>query len=460
MPNQAAPSASAAGGPRLAGAGPAGLSVPPSRQVTRSPETARRTLSEPKASRKHLPPRAAYALAASVIGLGLFASVTPSPLYHSYSVLWHFSPLTLTLIFATYAFGVLITLLLAGRVSDQVGRRPVLLAALGALMGSAVLFMVASATAWLFAARALQGLATGAALSTASAALLDLHPRRDAARVGLANGVASAGGLGLGFLVSSALVQLGSAPRVLPYAVLLVLFAAAFAGAYWMPEPVLERSSFRLTPQRPSVPARIRHRFLLASLAVIASWSLGGLFFSLGPGLSAQLFRSSSVLVGGVGAVALALAGALSQMIFHRTAPWIGAAAGSAALAAGTMLIVAAAATGSGAAYLAGAVVGGAGFGVAFLGGLRQLVAVIPHQHRAAVMSAFYIVAYASLSLPAVLAGLVATHLGLHVTFETFGSIVAVVALVMAIEAWRTRPGRRSAALAGQPGAVPHGVSR
>ncbi|HEV2239573.1 MAG TPA: hypothetical protein VGR98_00900, partial [Streptosporangiaceae bacterium] len=197
------------------------------------------------------------------------------------------------------------------------------------------------------------------------------------------------------------------------------------------------------------VPAGIRHPFLLASLAVIASWSLGGLFFSLGPGLSVELFRSSSVLVAGIGAVALALAGALSQMIFHRAAPWIGAAAGSAALAAGTMLIVAAAATGSGAAYLAGSVVGGAGFGVAFLGGLRQLVAVIPHQHRAAVMSAFYVVAYASLSLPAVLAGLVVTHLGLHVTFETFGSIVAVVALAMAIEAWRTRPGRLRARVRG-----------
>jgi MFS family permease len=82
-------------------------------------------------ARRTLPPRIAYALAAVEIGLGLFASVTPSPLYHTYSVLWHFSPLTLTLIYATYAFGVLATLLLAGRVSDQVGRRPVLLVALG-----------------------------------------------------------------------------------------------------------------------------------------------------------------------------------------------------------------------------------------------------------------------------------------------------------------------------------------
>jgi hypothetical protein len=254
--------------------------------------------------------------------------------------------------------------------------------------------------------------------------------------------VASAAGLGLGFLISSALVQLGWAPRVLPYVLLLALFAAAFAGAYWMPEPVAERSSFRLTPQRPSVPARTRHPFVLASLAVIGSWSLGGLFFSLGPGLAAELFRTSSVIIAGIGAVALALSAALSQMIFHRIAPWIGATAGSAALAAGTMLIVAAVVTGSSTAYVVGSVVGGAGFGVAFLGGLRQLMVAIPPQHRAAVMSAFYIVAYTSLSVPAVIAGLVVTHLGLHATFETFGSIVAAIALAMAAEAWRTRPGR------------------
>src|SRR5207342_3496264 len=133
--------------------------------------------------RRTLSPRIGYAVAALVVGLGLFASVTPSPLYRSYSVLWHFSPLTLTLIYATYAFGVLASLLLAGGVSDDVGRRPVLLAALGALMASSVLFMVAGSAAWLFVARGLQGLATGAALSAASAALLDLHPNRDPAGV-------------------------------------------------------------------------------------------------------------------------------------------------------------------------------------------------------------------------------------------------------------------------------------
>jgi MFS family permease len=394
------------------------------------------------APRETLPNRLAYALAAAVIGLGLFASNTPSPLYHTYSALWHFSSLTLTLVFATYAFGVLATLLLAGRVSDEVGRRPVLLVALGVLMASTVLFMLADSVAWLFAARALQGVATGAALSAASAALLDLHPRRDAAGVGLTNGVAAAGGIGLGVLVSSTLVQLGPAPRVLPYVVLFVLFAIAFAGAYRMPEPVTERGRFRLTWERPSVPPAVRRSFFLAGLAVLSSWSIGGLYFSLGPELSAQLFHTTDVMVSGIGIVALAGSAALSQLLLGRTAPWIGASAGSIGLAAGMLLVVVAATTNSSATYLIGSILGGIGFGVAYLGGLRGLVAAIPHEHRAAVMSAFYIVAYASMSVPAVLAGLVVSHIGLRSTFEAFGSVVAAIALVVAFEAWRTRPAR------------------
>jgi MFS family permease len=398
-------------------------------------------------NRRTPPARAAYALAAAVIGLGLFASVTPSPLYETYAERWQFSPLTLTLIFATYAFGVLATLLLAGRVSDEVGRRPVLLVALGALMGSTVLFMSASSAGWLFAARGLQGLATGAALSAASAALLDLHPRRDPAGAGLANGFAAAAGLALGVLVSSALVQLAPAPRIAPYALLLVLFAVAWVGAWFMPEPVAARSRLRLTVERPSVPPVSRRAFVLAGLAVLSSWSIGGLFFSLGPELAAHLFGTTNAIVAGSGAVALAGSAALSQLALGRTAPWVGAAAGSVALAAGMALIVAAASSGSSTAFLAGAILGGLGFGIAFLGGLRALVATIPDDRRAATMSAFFVVAYASLSIPAVLAGVAVTHLGLETTFESFGSIVAGIALVVAALAWRTRPARAAAAI-------------
>ena len=390
--------------------------------------------------RRTLTPRLAYAHVAAVIGLALFASGTPSPLYGTYRELWGFSPVVLTLVYATYAFGVLAALLLAGRLSDEIGRRPVLLASLGTLMGTTVLFMLADSTAWLFIARGIQGVATGLALGAASAALLDLHPKRDPAQVGLTNGVVSAGGMGLGVLISATLVELAPAPRVLPYVVLFTLFAIAFAGALRMPEPVQNRNRLRLTPQKPRVPASVRRPFFLAALAVISSWSIGGLFLSLGPALSADLFHTTNHLVAGLGVFALAGAGAAAQLAFGRTAPWAGAAGGSLALATGMIAIVLAAGTEAPALFWIGSLIGGAGFGVAFLGGLRALSAAIPPQHRAEVMSAFYVVGYAAISLPAILAGALVEPLGLQTTFEIFGSVVALLALAVAAEAWRTRP--------------------
>jgi hypothetical protein len=221
---------------------------------------------------------------------------------------------------------------------------------------------------------------------------------------------------------------------------LLALFGTALAGAYWMPEPVRERSAFRLNPQRPGVPAGIRHPFVVASLAVLSSWSIGGLFFSIGAELSAHLFRTPNVIIAALGGILLTLTAALAQLVFRRAAPWLSASSGSTALAAGMALIVVATAADSSALFAVGSCVAGVGFGLAFLGGLRQLSSVIPAGHRAAVMSAFYLVGYASLSVPAVIAGIVDIHLGLETTFEVFGSIVAGIALVMGVEAWRMRP--------------------
>ncbi len=279
-----------------------------------------------------------------MIGLALFASGTPSPLYGTYRELWGFSPLVLTLVYATYAFGVLAALLLAGRLSDEVGRRPVLLAALGTLMATTVLFMLADSVAWLFVARGIQGLATGLALGAASAALLDLHPRRDPAGVGLTNGVVSAGGMGLGVLVSAALVAARArAARAALRRAARRSSRSPSPARCGCPSRSPARGSPRLTPQRPSVPAAVRRPFLLASLGVISS------------------------LVGRR-PVPLARPAAVGEPIPHRqpprrrprrlragrlrrrraarvrrTAPWAGAAGGSVALATGMIAIVLAA---------------------------------------------------------------------------------------------------------------------
>jgi MFS family permease len=109
-------------------------------------------------------------------------------------------------------------------------------------------------------------------------------------------------------------------------------------------------------------------------------------------------------------------------------------------LAAGVLAIVAATSIGSGALYLAGSATAGAGFGVAFLGALRALSASIPAEHRGQVMSAFYLVAYCSLSLPAILAGVLDAPLGVKPTFGILGSVIAAIAVGVAVQARCTRP--------------------
>ncbi|WP_084270379.1 MFS transporter [Patulibacter minatonensis] len=396
----------------------------------------------PRRDRPTLPPTVAYWLMAAIIGLALFASATPSPLYATYRAEWGFSPFVLTAIFAVYAIGVLGALLVAGRISDDVGRRPVLIGSLAVLLVSTGMFVVADSVVWLFAGRALQGLATGVALGSAGAALLDLHPRRDSHSAGLANGVFSTAGMGLGAFVAAILVQYAPLPMRTPYLVLLVIFAVLLVGSILMPEPVAERRRLNLRFEAPHVPATIRGAFLLSGLGVLASWSIGGLFMSLGPQLAAIELHTDNHLAGGVAILALTGSGAVAQLVFQRVAPWRLTSGGAVVLAVGLASVVGSLSLDSAALFLAASVLTGVGWGLAFLGALRSLTAVIPAATRARTMSAFYLVAYASLSIPALAAGLMVSSWGLLPTFRVFGAIVAVLALLVAVAAYRTRPAR------------------
>jgi MFS family permease len=381
---------------------------------------------------RRLTPTLAFSLVGGIIGLALFASATPTPLYADYAALWHFSTPVLTAVYAVYAIGVLASLLLVGRLSDEIGRRPVLIASLVGLLGSTVLFMSASSVAWLFAARGLQGLATGAVLGAAGAALLDLVPDGDAGHAGLVNGVASAAGLAAGGLLSAVLVQEAPDPRVTPYVVLFALFALTLAATPALPEPVERAERPRLRPQKPQVPPAIRSAFTLAGAGVVASWSIGGLYFALAPTLVDKLLDTHNHLAGGATVFVLAGSGALGQLVFNRLSPQRAMGGGALALAVGMAASAASVSLGSAGLFLASSALTGVGFGVAFMGALRTISTVAPTDRRAAVMSAFYIVCYLSLSLPAVAAGLAAPSLGIEATFRVFSAAVVLVALLVA----------------------------
>jgi MFS family permease len=380
---------------------------------------------------------AAFGAVAAVIAVAFYASATPSPLYGVYQAQWHFSTPVLSLVYATYAVGVLVSLLLVGSLSDQTGRRPVLAWSLLGLLVSALLFATASSVAWLFVARALQGLATGGALGAAGAALIDLHPTTDTRTAALVNGVVALAGLGVGALVSSALVQFLPAPRVVPFAVVAAMIALVLALVGVMPEPVARQGRAAIRPQRPAIPHQTRGPFALAALGVIGSWSIAGVYLALGPALAGHLLQTHGELAGGAAAAALMGSGALAQLAGRNLSNRTLTVAGSVVVAVGMALTATAVAGGSAPFFLLASALGGVGFGLAFMGALRHLSAAIPSDRRAEVMSAFYVVGYLALALPAVAAGLIASAIGLAATFELFSAGVVVIALLVAVRGRR-----------------------
>jgi MFS family permease len=397
------------------------------------PETARNPIRIP--SRVTFGPDTAFWLLAFTLGLLLFASSAPSPLYVIYQESWGFSAITLTSVFAVYAIALLATLLTAGSISDHVGRRPALFLALGIEMIGMLLFAEAGGVAWLFAARILQGIATGIAMGAISAALLDLQPG-DRPRLGALVGVAAPlSGLAAGAIVSGVLVQYAPEPTRLVYWLLLGGFALATLLAVAVPETVRGDGSWTAAVRpRVAVPGSLRTAFLAAVPCLIATWALGGLVLSLGPSLTAGVLGDTSHVAGGLPIFVMAGISALASIWLRDSHARATARGGLVALIAGVGVALAALQTGSTALFLAGAAVAGLGFGPAFAGAFRALTTLAPTDQRAGFVSSILIVAYLAFSLPAVAAGVAVTQLGLHETADIYGiALIALAAVALAL---------------------------
>ncbi|HLK74451.1 MAG TPA: MFS transporter, partial [Streptosporangiaceae bacterium] len=189
-----------------------------------------------------VPPRAAFWLVALVLAVTMLGTTLPTPLYVIYQGRWHFSAVVVTVTFAVYAAAVIATLLLAGRASDQAGRRPVLAVALGASALSTVVFILAPGVGALIAARIVSGLSAGLMTGTATAALTELAPAGARGRASLVATAANMGGLGLGPLVAGLLAQYAPHPTTLVFEVYLAVLAAAALLLLLVPETVRPRT--------------------------------------------------------------------------------------------------------------------------------------------------------------------------------------------------------------------------
>jgi MFS family permease len=381
-----------------------------------------------------LPRRVSFWLVGGILGLLMFAASAPSPLYGVYQARWHFSSTTLTAVFAVYAIALLTTLLVSGALSDHLGRRPVILGALLVNSCAMVCFLLADGVGALYVARVLQGIATGAATSALSAALIELQPQGGTPLGPLVNSSAPAIGLGTGALITSALVQYATAPTRLIYWILLGALVASMACVLAMPEPGQRRPG-AMASLRPHVkiPTAARGTFLATLPCLIALWALGGLYLSLGPSIALTLVRSHNHLWGGIVIFLLMGAGAAASIALRSWKSERAMLAGSFALLVGIAITIAAIAAGWAALLLIGTTAAGFGFGLAFLGVFRTLTALAPSTDRAGLIAAIYTVSYVAFSVPVLLAGVATTQFGLRDTSLAYASGVAgLVAIALA----------------------------
>lgn len=376
---------------------------------------------------------AAYTAALLLAGTNL-----ATPLYRDYQRAFGLSPLGITLVFSTYVAVLIPSLLIAGPLSDAVGRRRVLLPAVGLAAAGALLFALAAGTPWLFAARVVQGVAMGAAAGPLTAVLVEVEPAGNRRRAAVVAAVAAVGGIGAGPLLAGVLAQLGPEPRVTPFVVDIALLVPAAVLVATL--PAMPHTS-RWRPRRPEVPQAIRRPFATSGAASFLAFSVVGLFLTLVPSYVATLTgRHDLVLGGGVAALLLGCS-AVAQVAAYCRPPRLVLGAGLPLLAAGLVLLGAAGATASLPLLLTATIVGGAGQGLAFLGAMTEISRVAPPARHAEVLSSFYVVTYLGTGTPVIGVGLLAGVVGLLPAVEAFAAAVGVGCLVLLGLVLRAQPG-------------------
>jgi MFS family permease len=386
--------------------------------------------------RRRLSGTPALLLLASLVVSLLASSSAPTPLYAEYQARWGFSPITTTVVFGVYALSVLAALLTLGKLSDHVGRRPILIAALATQVVTMLVFATADGVPALMAARVLQGLATGTALGAIGAGMLEVDPRRGT----FVNAVSPGAGTATGALVSALAVRYLPAPTHLIYLVLLGVFVLQAVGVAFMRETITPAAGAwaSLAPEI-KLPRAVRGPVLAAAPVLFAAWALAGLYLALGPSLVSTLTGSDSLVLGGLSVFALAGMAVATVVALRGVRPRVLMLTGILTLVAGVAVTLAALSATSPALFFVGTVISGIGFGAGFQGGIRTVLPLAAPHERAGLLSLLYVVSYLGMGVPAVAAGFLVVHgQGLIGAAREYGAALIVLAALALVGLART----------------------
>ncbi|KAA0960817.1 MFS transporter [Microbacterium sp. ANT_H45B] len=392
---------------------------------------------------------AGFWVVASAFLLVMAYATVPTPLYPLYQQADGFPVSVITMIFAAFAVGVVLSLFLLGHVSDWMGRRRMLVIAILIAALSAVLFLLWHEVPGLLAARLVNGASVGILTATATAHLGELRAHaRPGEQVIVAASVAGAanlGGLALGPLVGGLFAEFLPSPLVLPHAVFLVVLLAAAIAVACVPETVTPPDEpRRYRPQRIAAPPHSRTAFVAAGFGAFAGFALFGLFTSLAPTILVSTFDEHDHLVAGLTACSVFAAAAAGQVALARlprraqlTIAALCCALGLVAVAAGTLVP-------SLAVFLGGGIVAGVGVGLLFKSSVATASALAEPGRRGETLALIFLIAYCGLALPVLAIGVILTFAAQTPVLLVFISVVLVAtvsaAVVMRRSAVETTP--------------------
>jgi len=384
------------------------------------------------------------AITAFVFWTVMLGTTVPTPLYPLYERSFGIVPVEVTVLFAVYAVGVVVGLLTLGRLSDQIGRKPVLAIALLLSAAAASLFLVSDNLTMLLVARVISGFSAALATGAGTAAIGEQLPASRKWLGPVLALLANMGGLASGTMLAGILAQWAGHPLRLSWVVDLALVGISLVGLVTVAETVRRtRPTFRF--QRLSIPHEIRGEFVRASAAAGAGFAVLGVLTSVtGILLGTELGRDDPALTGFVVFLGFAFTAA-GQLIDRRLPPRVSLPAACVALVVAAGLIAWAVLGAALAPLLAAAVVVGLGTGSAVSAGLRAIATGVPAERRGEAFSAFFAILYTVLALPAIGVGVVIEYANLHWAGGIFSLIVALLALTVLISLSRRRPGVKAA---------------
>ncbi|WP_426518239.1 MFS transporter [Diaminobutyricibacter sp. McL0618] len=399
------------------------------------------TLQQPAATGVGTPARrrithgAGFWVVAGTFLVAMAFSVVPTPLWTLYQARDAFSTFAITLAFAAYAVGVLVSLFLVGHLSDRVGRRTILLPAIALELVAAVLFIVWNTLPGLIVARVVSGLGIGMITATATAFIFELHarahPGSDRTRSDVVSTAANLGGLGLGAIVAGILAQFVAQPLVTPFVVFLVLLALAAVGVALVPETVAgsgERVAYR--PQRIRVPRNARMRYFAAAVVAFGAFSFFALATALAPAFVAGDLKVASQAVGGL-VVFLAFASAVgTQLVMRSVRQSVQVAIGVVMMVLGLVALTAGVWSASLALFIVGGVLAGGGAGVLFKTALLVGSKLAEPRFRGEALAGIFLISYAGLIVPVVGIGIATLFLPIATALLAFAALIALVVII------------------------------